>query len=115
MKLIHWLLLATPLKQIIFLAVIPPWHGPDEQAHFAQVQYLAEFARLLKPVSETWNNSRLTTEYHYFHLTPNKGCGGQVVLNSLSKKDFLGIFLFPFLSCSKRSSPFLPRTLLTIS
>lgn len=42
-SLIHWLILATLFKQIVFAAVIPLWHGPDEQAHFAQVQYIAEF------------------------------------------------------------------------
>lgn len=41
--MIKWLLLVTFLKQIIFAAIIPLWHGPDEQAHFAQVQYIAEF------------------------------------------------------------------------
>ena len=39
------LLLVTLFKQITFSAVTPLWHGPDEQAHFAQVQYIAEFGR----------------------------------------------------------------------
>ncbi len=30
------------LKQILWLSVIPLWHTPDEQAHFAQVQNTAE-------------------------------------------------------------------------
>ena len=37
------LLLSTTLfKGIMWAASIPIWHGPDEQAHFAQVQYYAE-------------------------------------------------------------------------
>ena len=39
------LLLVTLFKQITFSAVTPLWHGPDEQAHFAQVQYIAEFGQ----------------------------------------------------------------------
>ncbi len=40
--LIHWLLIVTFLKQVVFAAIIPLWHGPDEQAHFAQTQFYAE-------------------------------------------------------------------------
>jgi len=58
MKLIHWLLVVTFLKQIIFMAAIPLWHGPDEQAHFAQVQYLAEFKRLLHPTGQDMTTSQ---------------------------------------------------------
>lgn len=44
-SLLFLLLLVTLFKEIVFSLVIPLWHGPDEQAHFAQVQYLAEFGR----------------------------------------------------------------------
>lgn len=43
LSLLQWLLIATFLKGIVFMAVTPLWHTPDEQAHFAQVQYIAEF------------------------------------------------------------------------
>lgn len=36
------LLLATLFKGIVWSSLIPIWHAPDEQAHFAQVQYYAE-------------------------------------------------------------------------
>ncbi len=41
--IIVWLLIAFFLKSIIYMIITPIWHGPDEQAHFAQVQYIAEF------------------------------------------------------------------------
>ncbi|MBI2010472.1 MAG: glycosyltransferase family 39 protein, partial [Candidatus Chisholmbacteria bacterium] len=44
-SLIHWLLIATFFKEIVFSLTTPLWHGPDEQAHFAQVQYYAEYKR----------------------------------------------------------------------
>ena len=75
MKLIHWLLLATLLKQIIFLAVIPLWHGPDEQAHFAQVQYLAEFGRLLKPTGSDLTTSQEILLSQRFLGTERDGLG----------------------------------------
>ena len=75
MKLIHWLLLVTFLKQIIFLAVIPLWHGPDEQAHFAQVQYLAEFGRLLKPSGYEMTTSREILLSQRFLGTERDGLG----------------------------------------
>lgn len=42
-KLLLLLLFLTLLKGIVFSATIPIWHAPDEQAHFAQVQNIAEF------------------------------------------------------------------------
>ncbi len=36
------LLLVTFFKGVVWSAFIPIWHTPDEQAHFAQVQYYAE-------------------------------------------------------------------------
>lgn len=39
------LLLVTLFKGIVWAAAIPIWHAPDEQAHFAQVQYYAELKR----------------------------------------------------------------------
>ena len=41
-SLIILLLLTTLFKGIVWSAVVPIWHTPDEQAHFAQVQYYAE-------------------------------------------------------------------------
>jgi len=55
-SLLQWLLLATFFKGVVFAAIIPLWHGPDEQAHFAQVQYLAEHKRLIPR-----DNQQLTT------------------------------------------------------
>lgn len=40
------LLLAYFFKELIFTALIPMWHTPDEQAHFAQVAYFAEFGKM---------------------------------------------------------------------
>src|SRR3990167_2260425 len=53
--MILWLIIATLLKQLVFSAAIPLWHGPDEQAHFAQIQYYAEFK------SQFINDSKLPT------------------------------------------------------
>ncbi len=42
------LLIATFLKGLVFSIVIPIWHTPDEQAHFAQVAYFGEFNKMPK-------------------------------------------------------------------
>jgi len=36
---------AILIKQLIWMAIVPIWHFPDEQAHFAQVQNTAHFGR----------------------------------------------------------------------
>lgn len=41
-KLIISLILVLGIKQVIWIAFIPAWQFPDEQAHFAQVQNIAE-------------------------------------------------------------------------
>ncbi len=41
-KCIKWLSFLFVIKQLIWIAFIPPWQFPDEQAHFAQVQNFAE-------------------------------------------------------------------------
>lgn len=41
-KFILFILIILFIKEIIWTALIPIWHFPDEQAHFAQVAYLAE-------------------------------------------------------------------------
>ncbi len=46
--LIHLLLTVTFLKEVVFSATVPLWHTPDEQAHFAQVAYFAEFNKMPK-------------------------------------------------------------------
>ena len=43
--IIQWLLIVTFLNGLIFAMVVPIWHAPDEQAHFAQVQNIAETGR----------------------------------------------------------------------
>ena len=45
---IFWLLLATFFKGVIWSGIVPLWHFPDEQAHFAQLQNLAEGVKLNK-------------------------------------------------------------------
>lgn len=44
-KLIFLLLFVTFLKEIVWIAVVPIWHFPDEQSHFAQVAFIAETGR----------------------------------------------------------------------
>lgn len=44
-KIILFTLIVFFIKEIIWIALIPIWHFPDEQAHFAQVAYLAEIGR----------------------------------------------------------------------
>lgn len=40
------LLLSFFLKQIFLIGLVPIWHTPDEQAHFAQVAYFSEFSKM---------------------------------------------------------------------
>lgn len=42
---LFWLLFFTFIKGIVWLGIVPLWHFPDEQAHFAQVQNYAEFGK----------------------------------------------------------------------
>lgn len=44
--LIHLLLVVSILKEIVFSAITPIFHTPDEQAHFAQVAYFAEVGKM---------------------------------------------------------------------
>ncbi|OGM08403.1 hypothetical protein A2159_02750 [Candidatus Woesebacteria bacterium RBG_13_34_9] len=46
-KLLILLIICTILKQLVWIAVVPLWHFPDEQAHFGQVAYVAETGRQL--------------------------------------------------------------------
>ena len=52
LSLLHWLLLATFFNGLMFVMIIPMWHGPDEQAHFAQIQYFAEFKQTFPKISK---------------------------------------------------------------
>ncbi len=45
---LFWLLIATFFKGVIWSGVVPLWHFPDEQAHFAQLQNIAEGVKLNK-------------------------------------------------------------------
>jgi hypothetical protein len=51
-KLLILLLVAIFLKQLVWIALIPMWHTPDEQAHFGQVQNIAE-----KNIAKKYNSS----------------------------------------------------------
>jgi len=44
-SLLFWLLTFTLFKGIVWAGIVPLWHFPDEQAHFAQVQNYAEFGK----------------------------------------------------------------------
>ncbi len=44
--LIPLLFLTILLKSMIFDAIVPMWHTPDEQAHFAQTAYFSEFGEM---------------------------------------------------------------------
>jgi hypothetical protein len=44
--LIILLLVVVLLKGIVWSSIIPIWHFPDEQAHFAQISYMVEMGRL---------------------------------------------------------------------
>lgn len=41
-----WLLLLVFFKETLFIGLVPIWHTPDEQAHFAQVAYFAQFNKM---------------------------------------------------------------------
>lgn len=57
--IVKLLLLTFFLKGIVISAILPIWHGPDEQAHFAQVQYFGEFGH---PVENNVNVKDLSQE-----------------------------------------------------
>lgn len=56
---LHCLLITVTLKSFIYMIITPLWHGPDEQAHFAQVQYFAEFGH---PIPNDINVKDLSAE-----------------------------------------------------
>lgn len=45
-KIILLLLFITFFKGLIFAVIVPIWHTPDEQAHFAQVAFFSEFNKM---------------------------------------------------------------------
>ncbi|MDO8487523.1 MAG: DUF2142 domain-containing protein [Candidatus Curtissbacteria bacterium] len=47
MRLLKILLVTAFLNALVWIIIVPVWQYPDEQAHFAQVQYLAENGRTL--------------------------------------------------------------------
>jgi hypothetical protein len=44
-RLLYLILITTVLKELVWAAVIPLWHFPDEQSHVGQVAYLAEIGK----------------------------------------------------------------------
>lgn len=58
-KFLIMLLLLFFIKEILLVTLVPLWHFPDEQAHFAQVAYIAE-----KGSSPDGNNYDLTKEIY---------------------------------------------------
>lgn len=71
--LISLLLLVTFLKEIAFLAVVPMWHTPDEQAHFAQVAYFAELNKMPFHVSKDLNREIYESEVLLGTLRDERG------------------------------------------
>ncbi|MCL4389963.1 MAG: DUF2142 domain-containing protein [Patescibacteria group bacterium] len=49
MKRLIVLLAAVLLKSLVWMAVVPIWQAPDEQAHFAQLEYMTENKTLSVP------------------------------------------------------------------
>lgn len=47
--LVILLVFTTLFKGIVWASLVPMWHVPDEQAHFAQVQYYAELKSGIEP------------------------------------------------------------------
>lgn len=60
--LVTLLLIVTFLKGIVWAIAIPIWHAPDEAAHFAQVQYFAEFNRMPVGRDKDKSNELLQSE-----------------------------------------------------
>lgn len=58
-NILYLLLVVSLVKEIIFSAIIPMWHVPDEQAHFAQVAYFAE--RGMMPLTAPDLNQEILT------------------------------------------------------
>lgn len=72
-KLVRWLFIVFTLKQLIWVAFIPPWQFPDEQAHFAQVQNFAE-RKSMQPFSGP-NTSKEISESEKLLGTKRDGFG----------------------------------------
>lgn len=53
------LVLATFFKALVWIGTVPIWHTPDEQAHFATIQYKAEG---VKPVGKTHSEELIISE-----------------------------------------------------
>lgn len=60
------------LNKVLFSLIIPIWHTPDEQAHFAQVAYFAEFDRMPSGPSDL-NNEIYTSEVLLGTLRDERG------------------------------------------
>ncbi len=45
-RIIFLIILVTFFKGLVWAAVVPIWHTPDEQAHFAEIEFMAEKRRL---------------------------------------------------------------------
>lgn len=49
-------------KEILFSLIVPMWHGPDEQAHFAQVSFFAENNHMASGAGNDLSNEILISE-----------------------------------------------------
>lgn len=75
-KFIKWLFVLFALKQLVWVAFIPPWQFPDEQAHFAQVQNIAE-RKNIQPFPGP-NTTREVTETEFLLGTRRDGFGNNL-------------------------------------
>jgi 4-amino-4-deoxy-L-arabinose transferase-like glycosyltransferase len=57
------------LKQLLFVAVIPPWQNYDEGAHFSYVQYLVEEGRMPSGQKDEGKQASFSQEYVYSRIS----------------------------------------------
>lgn len=68
-----WLLLATFFKGMIWSGLVPLWHFPDEQAHFAQLQNIVEEKRIYPKITPTTSFEIFNSEMLLGTLRDQKG------------------------------------------
>jgi hypothetical protein len=60
--LIILILLLSFLDRVVFSALVPIWHTPDEQAHFAQIAYFGELNKMPKSPPDLNNEIYISEE-----------------------------------------------------
>lgn len=114
-KILIFLLTLTFIKGLVWLLIIPPFQAPDEQNHFAYVQFIGEMGRKPNPQKEANVSVELykITEYLNFDWKGNHPMWQLEMRNLLKKhqKDIENIPIenrrqFLFIASGSKNPPF---------